>query len=82
LREDKMKRVFALGSALLILGVTGVAGSAAAATGPSPGTGLVGACNMINDATMGATMAHMPDQGVDGMWRAAYVSGCTPVQHP
>ena len=51
---------------------------AAAANGPAPGTGLIGACNMtINyDAGMSHAMAVNNPNGNLGMWHAVHVSGC------
>ena len=65
--------VAALATAML----TG-AGSAQAATGPAPGTGLTGACNMLLDPTMATVpMTHDAAQGNAGMYHAVDVSGCS-----
>jgi hypothetical protein len=51
---------------------------AAAASGPAPGTGLTGACNMLLDPTMSAVpMTHDSAQGNAGMFLAVAVSGCS-----
>jgi hypothetical protein len=51
--------------------------SAAAATGPAPGTGFVGACNMLIDPTMFTTpMTVDAAQGNAGMFGAVAHSGC------
>ena len=52
------------------------AGPVSAASNPAPGTGLVGACNMLADATMlSIPMARDAAQGNAGMQRATEVSG-------
>jgi hypothetical protein len=62
-------------SAILMVAM---AGAAAAATGPAPGTGLVGACNMLLDKTMvWIPMARDAAQGNAGMFHAVDVSGCS-----
>jgi hypothetical protein len=44
---------------------------------PAPGTGLPGALNMLRDPTMAdIPMTHDAQQGNDGMFHAADVSGC------
>jgi hypothetical protein len=44
----------------------------------APGTGLVGALNMLRDATMFTIpMTHDADQGNAGMFHAVDVSGCS-----
>lgn len=54
------------------------AGSAQAAEGPAPGTGLTGACNMLHDPTMPTgPMTHDAPQGNAGMYHAVDVSGCS-----
>lgn len=69
-------------TALIALSLSAFAGTAAAATGPAPGTGLVGACNMLRAWGAGANggMANAMSvdnaNGNDGMWRAVAVSGC------
>lgn len=53
------------------------AASAQAANGPAPGSGLIGACNMLVDPTMATVaMTHDAPQGDAGMFRAVAVSGC------
>ena len=53
------------------------AGAAIAGPGAAPGTGLVGACNMLLDATMvSIPMARDAAQGNAGMFHAVDVSGC------
>jgi hypothetical protein len=50
----------------------------AAASGPAPGTGLTGACNMLHDSTMLTTpMTVDAAQGNAGMCTAVAVSGCS-----
>jgi hypothetical protein len=82
-----MKR-FVLVSALVVLGLTGLAGSTEA-SGPAPGTGLCGARNMVasdtmtdlvngpmsHDGTPGLTFSEL--QGNVGMHNAVLVSGCS-----
>jgi hypothetical protein len=61
------------------LGVAPLSGAMAAhaANGPAPGTGAIGACNMLADPTMGSTpMSHDAPQGNLGMYHAVAVSGC------
>ncbi len=52
----------------------------AAADGPAPGTGLVGACNMVRAGTGMFDIAMTRDNplGNIGMSRAVAVSGCNP----
>jgi hypothetical protein len=52
----------------------------AAASDPAPGTGLVGACNMVRAGTgmFDIAMIHDNPQGNIGMSRAVAVSGCNP----
>lgn len=69
--------IIALGGAPLALAIP-----ASAATGPAPGTGLTGACNMLlaflpSGAGMGHAMSVDAEQGNAGMWRAVDVSGCS-----
>lgn len=69
--------VIALGSAPLALSAP-----ASAATGPAPGTGLTGACNMLlaflpSGAGMGTAMSRNAEQGNAGMFHAVDVSGCS-----
>ena len=64
-------------AALVVLGlVAGFAGSAeASGPGPSP-SGYIGACNMLQDATMWTIpMTHDAPQGNVGMFHAVAVSG-------
>lgn len=69
-------------AAVIALSLSAFVGSAAAATGPAPGTGLVGACNMLQAWGVGANggmanaMSVNNANGNDGMWRAVDVSGC------
>lgn len=59
-----------LSSAILMVAMAG-AGIA------GPGPSLVGACNMLHDATMATVpMQHDAAQGTAGMYRALAVSGC------
>lgn len=70
-------------AALIALSLSAFAGTAAAATGPAQGTGLVGACNMLHDATMASIpmVRNNPagdifsGNGNAGMWNAVAVSG-------
>lgn len=73
-----MKRMFAVVPALVVMGLAASAGSASAATGPAPGTGMVGACNMLRAGAgmVEIAMVHDNSQGNAGMWRAVDVSGC------
>ncbi|ADU46952.1 hypothetical protein [Intrasporangium calvum] len=69
--------IITLGAAPLALAIP-----ASAATGPAPGTGLTGACNMLqailpSGAGMGHAMTVDAPQGNAGMWRAVDVSGCS-----
>ena len=75
--EESMKRlVLAIVSSAILM--VAMAGAAAAATGPAPGTGLVGACNMLLDKTMVTIpMARAAAQGIAGMFHAVDVSGCS-----
>jgi hypothetical protein len=52
----------------------------AAASDPAPGTGLVGACNMVRAGTgmTDVAMTHDNPLGNIGMFRAVTVSGCNP----
>lgn len=69
-------------TALIALTLSAFAGTAAAATGAAPGTGLIGACNMLLAWDVGANggMANAMSvdnaAGNDGMWHAVAVSGC------
>lgn len=54
------------------------AGAALAGPNAAPGTRLVGACNMLRDATMVTIpMARDAAQGNAGMFHAVDVSGCS-----
>jgi hypothetical protein len=74
-------------TALIALSLSAFAGTASAANGPAPGTGLVGSCNML--AALGAGsqggLAHAFSvenvNGWDGKWGAVAASGC-PLQKP
>jgi hypothetical protein len=64
-----------MSSAILMVAT---AGAAIAGPGAAPGTGLVGACNMLRDATMvSIPMARDAAQGNAGMFHAVDVSGCS-----
>jgi len=72
-----MKRVLVLIAATVALSASTLASSAAAASGPSPGTGSTGACNMlIAGAGMTNAMTSDNPQGNAGMYQAVAVSGC------
>ncbi len=79
-----MKRnLIATYSLVLLLGgaSVGLSAPASAATAPSAGTGLIGACNMKNGFTadgggMATAMDRAADQGAAGMYRSLHVSGC------
>jgi len=59
-------------SAILMVAMAG------AAMAEPPGTGLVGACNMLRDKTMVTVpMARDAAQGNAGMFHAVDVSGCS-----
>jgi hypothetical protein len=88
-RNDVMDRTLrrfrvVLVTGLVMLSLTAFAGSASAASGPTP-NGYVGACNMLNDATMATIpmVRNNPDRdifagnGNAGMWHALDVSGCS-----
>ena len=69
-------------TAVVALTLSAFAGTAAAATGPSQGTGLVGACNMLlalnvgaNGGLLGAFSVENVN-GWDGKWVAVAASGC------
>ena len=71
-----MKRVLALVSALVVLGLTGTV--TAEASPPSPAPCTLGALNMLHDATMlTIPMANNAPQGTAGMFHAVGVSGCS-----
>ena len=69
-------------AALIALSVSAFAGTAAAATGPAPGTGLVGSCNMLLALNVGANgglaraFSVENVNGWDGKWGAVAASGC------
>ena len=81
---ERMARRFRLVAvtALIALSLSAFAGTAAAATGPAQGTGLVGACNMLlawgagANGGMANAMAVNNANGNAGMWQAVAVSGC------
>jgi hypothetical protein len=79
-KEETMKRVLVLISASVVVGLAAFAGSASAATNPSQGTGLVGACNMLVPAAafgmFDKAMSLDSAQGNAGMFHAVAVSGC------
>jgi hypothetical protein len=66
----------------LVISITAFAGSASAASSPAAGTGLIGACNMLNawgvgeNGGMANAMSVNNANGNDGMWHAVAVSGC------
>ena len=69
-----MKRVLALASALVLLGLTGTI-SAQAATTAAPGPAFCGALNMLHDDTMlSGPMTHDAAQGNAGMFIAVRAS--------
>jgi hypothetical protein len=64
-----------LSSAILMATTTGAAAACASA---APGTGLVGALNMLRDAKMFTVpMLRDAPQGTAGMFHAVAVSGCS-----
>ena len=69
-------------TAAVVLSLSAFAGTAAAATGPAQGTGLVGSCNMLLALNVGANggLAHAfsveNGNGWDGKWVAVAASGC------
>ncbi len=69
-------------AAVIALSLSAFAGTAAGTTDPAPGTGLVGACNMLQAWGVGANggmanaMSVNNANGNNGMWRAVDVSGC------
>jgi hypothetical protein len=70
-----MKRlILAIGSSAIFMAA--MAGAAVAAPGPTP-NGWVGACNMMQDATMMTIpmVRNLQGNGNDGMHRAVAVSG-------
>jgi hypothetical protein len=74
-------RILAVTS-VVALSLSAFAGTAAAATGAAPGTGLVGSCNMLAAFGAGANggLAHAFSReninGWDGKWGAVAASGC------
>jgi hypothetical protein len=71
-----MKRVLALASALVLLGLTGAI-SVEAATTPAQGPAFCGALNMLHDDTMGSgPMKVDAPQGNAGMDIAVDGTGC------
>ncbi|HET9090752.1 MAG TPA: hypothetical protein VFN54_10745 [Acidimicrobiales bacterium] len=57
------------------LSATAFVGTASAAAPPTP-SGLIGACNMLSDASMGSVaMFHANLNGDSGMFHAVNVSG-------
>lgn len=71
-------RPLVLAVAAVAAALLSVAGPAQAATGPAPGTGLTGACNMLRDPSMATVpMTHDAAQGNAGMYHAVDVSGCS-----
>lgn len=79
-KEDKMKRMLALVSALVVLGLPAFAGSAEASGPNETPNGRCGALNMLMDPTMlTVPMVHNTTHGShgnDGMFHAVDVSGC------
>jgi hypothetical protein len=75
-----MKRVLALASALVLLGLTGTISAQAAPTA-APGPAFCGALNMLHDATMppgtGGAMDHDAAQGSAGMAIAVGETSCS-----
>ena len=69
-------------TAFVALTLSAFAGTASAATGPSQGTGLVGACNMLAALNVGgnggllAAFSVENVNGWDGKWVAVAASGC------
>ena len=69
-------------TAAVVLSLSAFAGTAAAATGPAQGTGLVGSCNMLlafgAGANGGLARAFSVENGNgwDGKWVAVAASGC------
>ncbi len=77
----KRLRILAV-TAVVALGLSAFAGTAAAATGPAAGTGLTGSCNMLAalgaGANGGLARAFSVENvnGWDGKWGAVAASGC------
>lgn len=71
------KTLFAFVLVLLMLAAYILVPPTAEAACPAPGTGIAGALNMVHDAKMLETMiAHVPQQGWDGMAGAVANSSC------
>jgi hypothetical protein len=74
----KLKRLFGLGAASVILGLAAFGGSAAASPPTTP-NGYVGAWNMLQDPTMATgPMGKDNPNGNAGMCTAVLVSSGTP----
>ena len=69
-------------TAAIVLSLSAFAGTAAAATDPAQGTGLVGSCNMLLALNVGANgglaraFSVENGNGWDGKWVAVAASGC------
>ena len=69
-------------TAAVVVSLSAFAGTAAAATGPAQGTGLVGSCNMLLALNVGANgglaraFSVENGNGWDGKWVAVAASGC------
>jgi len=80
-RVARRFRLFVV-TALIALSLSALAGTAAAATGPAPGTGMVGSCNMLRALSVGANgglaraFSVENVNGWDGKWGAVAASGC------
>jgi len=80
-RVARRFRLFVV-TALIALSLSAFVGTAAAATGPAPGTGLVGSCNMLLALGVGANgglaraFSVENVNGWDGKWGAVAASGC------
>lgn len=71
------KTLFVLVLVLLMLAAYILVPPTAEAACPAPGGGYAGALNMLHDAKMLETMiAHVPQNGWDGMARAVANSSC------
>jgi hypothetical protein len=65
-----------IGAAIACAPAALTAMAAFAATGPAPGTGLVGGCNMLKDPSMfSVAMTHASAQGDAGMFIGVAASG-------
>ncbi len=73
-----MKRGIALVSVAVVAGLTIAAGTGSAATGPAPGTGVTGACNMLlaGGGMANAMTKDVRGNGNAGMFGAVAASGC------